>query len=362
MGMEPRETLTNLTDRTYIPSDKGRPWPRPIKTSYIPQSDIPFEPVPDNYTEANQTGLPCTADDVTHAPIIPSCTFTNGNVKCNEGATLAWTVFTVLLLLIAICININSIRGALASRLATVQAKKAEEYKSDRFPHKSTVWLLITICVCSMVLTCFVLVPQLYSLAIIISNDFVYDPFTNGTCLDQQTNWPSTTPPIVLLVIALVIHVSIFMILAMMCAIIVETYLKLLISNRFFPLTREYARSREGKLWPIMAAIVSFLMGIVPVLAILIQCDDCSEDMTWYDADHLRKFAIANGEDLQVRLRLKADQHAILFPINFGLPTFISIGVSVMTLYELRCITNRQSTFKINENQRKNILRLTYSG
>ena len=122
-SMELRENPeTNLTDRTYIP----RPWPRPILTSYVPRpksptqlkkaetilnSSIPFEPVPNNYSQANQTSFPCTADDVTHAPIIPSCTFTNGNVECNEWATLAWTVFTVLLLLIAICININSIRG-----------------------------------------------------------------------------------------------------------------------------------------------------------------------------------------------------------------------------------------------------------
>ena len=122
-------------------------------------------------------------------------------------------------------------KGAVASRLATVKAKKAEENKSDRFPHKSTVWLLVIICVCSIVLTCFVLLPQLYSLAIIIGNDFVYDPFENGTCRDRQTFWPSTTPPVVLFLIALVIHVAIIMILAMMCAIIVETYLKLLISD-----------------------------------------------------------------------------------------------------------------------------------
>ena len=118
--MEPREKWTNLTDRTYIPSENG--WARPIRTSYIPKfSYIPttqlkkvnesFEAIPENYAEANQTEFPCTADDVLHAPIIPSCTFMNGNVKCNEGATIAWTVFTVFLLLIAICININSIRG-----------------------------------------------------------------------------------------------------------------------------------------------------------------------------------------------------------------------------------------------------------
>merc|ERR1712227_557075 len=104
MGMEPREIWTNLTNFTFTFTSYI-----PILPTQVKKVNESFEAIPENYTEANQTDFPCTADDVLHAPIIPSCTFMNGNVKCNQGATFAWTVFTVFLLLIAIYINITSI-------------------------------------------------------------------------------------------------------------------------------------------------------------------------------------------------------------------------------------------------------------